>query len=71
VASPKGTRSGVRFDSAAEYLLKNALIATVPWDEAGAYLRLAVTFEADGEAGERKVIAELKTRLERLKLVFN
>jgi LL-diaminopimelate aminotransferase len=42
----------------------------VPWDEAGAYLRLAVTFEAAGEAIEQTVISEVKNRLERLELFF-
>jgi LL-diaminopimelate aminotransferase len=73
VKSPAGARSGIRFDSAAdaaEYLLKKALISTVPWDEAGAYLRLAVTFEAAGEAMEQTVISEVKNRLERLELFF-
>jgi LL-diaminopimelate aminotransferase len=72
VAGPKGTRSGISFATAAaaaKYLLKNALISTVPWD-AGAYLRLSVTFEAAGGAAEQRVIAELKARLERLELVF-
>jgi LL-diaminopimelate aminotransferase len=73
VPSPTGTRSGTKFDSAAdaaEYLIKNALISTVPWDDAGAYLRMAATFEADGLEAERAVVAELKERLQRLELVF-
>jgi LL-diaminopimelate aminotransferase len=38
----------------------------VPWDDAGAYLRFSVTFEAPGgEAEERRVVAELERRLAR------
>lgn len=70
---PRGTKNGVAFNSAqaaAEYLLKNALISTVPWDEAGPYLRMSVTFEADGAEAERAVVDDLKERLLGLEMVF-
>ncbi len=73
VPAPKGTRSGVVFENAeaaAEYLIKKACISTVPWDDAGAYLRFSVTFEADGYEEEKKIIAEAKRRLNGLGLVF-
>jgi LL-diaminopimelate aminotransferase len=71
--SPRGTKNGIAFNSAqaaAEYLLKNALISTVPWDEAGPYLRMSVTFEADGVEAEQAVVDDLKERLLGLELVF-
>ncbi len=73
VLAPKGTRSGIIFENAeavSEYLIKEALISTVPWDDAGSYLRISVTFEADGPEAERRTVAELKERISRLELVF-
>ncbi len=73
VACPKGTESGVTFENAerfSEFLIMEAQISTVPWDDAGAYVRFSVTFEADGPEGEKKIIGEVRERLGRLKLVF-
>ena len=73
VACPKGTESGVTFENAAqfsEFLIMEAQISTVPWDDAGAYVRFSVTFEADGPEAEKKIIDEVRERLGRLKLVF-
>jgi len=56
----------VRFDSAeafSQWLITERLISTVPWDDAGAYVRWSVTFSADGESGERRVLDELAARL--------
>ena len=33
-------------EAASQYLINNLLISTVPWDDAGAYLRASATFEA-------------------------
>jgi LL-diaminopimelate aminotransferase len=73
VPCPKGTKSGATFQSAeeaSEYLIREALISTVPWDDAGAFLRFSVTFEADGVEEEKQVVEEMKQRLLRLGLVF-
>jgi len=73
VPAPKGTQTGVTFAKAEEastYLIKEAQISTVPWDDAGAYLRFSVTFHANGLQAEKQVIEELKTRLARLHLLF-
>ncbi len=56
----------VTFDSAeqaAERLIKEALISTVPWDDAGSYLRFSATFEASDKNDEDRVISELERRL--------
>jgi len=45
-------------------------ICTVPWDDAGAYLRFSVTYEAADEAAEDAWMAETKARLEKIRLVF-
>lgn len=73
VACPKGTESGVTFENAeqfSQFLIMEAQISTVPWDDAGAYVRFSVTFEADGPEAEKKIIGEVRERLGRLKLVF-
>ena len=46
-------------------MITEHLVSTVPWDDAGAYLRFSVTFQARGEAEERRVLAELERRLSR------
>lgn len=73
VPSPKGTKSGIKFKNAeevSEFLIKNALISTVPWDDAGAYLRFSVTFEANSYEEEKAIIEEMKQRLFKLELTF-
>lgn len=73
VPAPKGAGSEVVFHSAEEastYLIKEAQISTVPWDDAGAFLRFSVTFNADGYEAEQQVMMELKTRLSKLDLRF-
>jgi LL-diaminopimelate aminotransferase len=74
VGIPKGTKNGTVFHNAKEvmeYLIRNAFISTIPWDDAGAFLRISVTFEAAGEEEERKIIEEIRERLMKLELVFD
>ncbi len=64
--APKGIVGGRRFPTAesfSQYLITEKQISTVPWDDAGAFIRWSVTFEADGLEAERQVIAEIKRRL--------
>jgi len=73
VPIPKGTKSGAVFNTAeeaAEYLIQESSIITVPWDDAGSYLRFSVTFEADTEEDEKKIINDIKKRLKGLELEF-
>ena len=73
VRAPKGVKGGPRFNSAeefSEYLIREKLISTVPWDDAGAYVRLSATFEAKGERDEARVLAEINRRLGGMDLVF-
>ncbi|MDU6307931.1 MAG: LL-diaminopimelate aminotransferase [Clostridium sp.] len=73
MAIPKGTRDGQVFHTADEfsdYLLRNALISTVPWDDVGHYIRVSVTFVADGEQEETQIVEEIERRLARCELVF-
>ncbi|OPJ55144.1 LL-diaminopimelate aminotransferase [Alkalithermobacter paradoxus] len=70
---PKGTKCGKIFtnaEDASSYILENAFISTVPWDDAGAFLRFSVTFEAKDYEEEKKIVDEVKERLLKLELVF-
>jgi LL-diaminopimelate aminotransferase len=42
----------------------------VPWDDAGAYLRFSVTYEAADEDAEDALMAETQRRLEQIGPVF-
>lgn len=73
VKAPVGTEDGKVFNTAAEFsefLIRESLISTVPWDDAGKYVRFSVTFEADDMQKEKEVIDEMKRRIKKLKLKF-
>jgi LL-diaminopimelate aminotransferase len=73
VKAPAGTENGKVFNSAAEFsefLIRESLISTVPWDDAGKYIRFSVTFEADTLEKEKEVINEMKARMKTLRLKF-
>jgi len=72
VKIPTGTEEGVKFNTALEvarYILLNANISVVPWDDCGHYLRFSVTFSATHHE-EKIIIDEMKNRLKSLKFVF-
>lgn len=46
------------------------LISTVPWDDAGPFVRFSVTFIAKGEEEERRVISEIQRRLSDVEFEF-
>jgi LL-diaminopimelate aminotransferase len=71
--SPRGVSGGPTFDSAeaaSQYLIAEHSICTVPWDDAGAYLRFSVTYEAPSEAEEDALMAATEARLRQIKLQF-
>jgi LL-diaminopimelate aminotransferase len=71
--SPKGIKNGPQFDTAeaaSQYLITEHSICTVPWDDAGAYLRFSVTYEAPDEASEDALMAETEKRLRQIQPVF-
>jgi LL-diaminopimelate aminotransferase len=73
VKAPVGAENGIIFNSAtefSEFLIKESLISTVPWDDAGKYIRFSVTFEAADNNEEVRVINEMKERIKKLKLKF-
>jgi len=75
---PKGTKDGIVFNNAEEfsqYLIKEKLISTVPWDDAGSFVRLAACFPAfkDGKVSEEeedRILNEVKRRLSEIEFVF-
>jgi LL-diaminopimelate aminotransferase len=73
VRMPKGVKGGRRFASAeefSEFLITEKLISTVPWDDAGSYIRFSATFEAKGQADEKRVLEEFKKRMGGLAFEF-
>ncbi len=46
-----------------QWMITEKLISTVPWDDAGAYVRFSVTFVAKDKADETRVLAEIDKRL--------
>ncbi len=65
-----GDRRFASAEEASQFLIREHSISTVPWDDAGAFLRFSATFEAADEADERRVLGELKARLARADLRF-
>ncbi len=66
VKSPKGVVDGPRFanaEEASQYLIREHSICTVPWDNAGAYLRFSVTYVAEDEPAEDELMFQLTERL--------
>lgn len=53
-----------------QWMITENLISTVPWDDAGAYVRFSVTFAGKGEAEEARVIGEISKRLERFRFTW-
>ncbi|MEX0937530.1 MAG: LL-diaminopimelate aminotransferase [Pirellulales bacterium] len=72
-SSPKGLEGGPNFENAeaaSQYLITQQSICTVPWDDAGAFLRFSVTYESAGEAAEDELMRETESRLKSIKPVF-
>ena len=57
-------------EDASQWLITEHLISTVPWDDAGAYLRFSVTFSASGVSEEERVLNDLVGRLAGAKFEF-
>jgi LL-diaminopimelate aminotransferase len=63
----------VEFRSAEEvsqWLITEKLLSTVPWDDAGSYLRFSVTFVAKDQPDEGRIIREISQRLGDVKFEF-
>jgi LL-diaminopimelate aminotransferase len=73
VKMPKGVKGGRRFANAeefSEFLITEKLISTVPWDDAGSYIRFSATFESKGKADEQRVLEEFKKRMSGMQFEF-
>ncbi len=71
--APKGVRGGPLFanaEQACHYLINELSIVTVPWDDAGPYLRFSVTYEAPDEAAEDALLALAEQRFQQAGLIF-
>ncbi len=71
--SPKGVKRGPTFENgeaASQYLITEQSICTVPWDNAGAFLRFSVTYVAKDEAEEDTLMRATEERLKQIELVF-
>ncbi len=72
VPTPKsaGERKFANAEEASQYLITEQSVCTVPWDDAGAFLRFSVTYIAEDEAEEDALMAETVARLKGMKLGF-
>jgi LL-diaminopimelate aminotransferase len=71
--APRGTSGGPSFETAeaaSQYLITEHSICTVPWDDAGPFLRFSVTYEAATEAEEDALMAETQRRLNGIGFTF-
>jgi LL-diaminopimelate aminotransferase len=57
-------------EDVSQWLITEKLLSTVPWDDAGAYLRFSVTFVAKNQADETRILAELNRRLSDVRFEF-
>jgi len=72
VGAPKGAGSRIfaNAEEASQYLILEQSISTVPWDDAGSFLRFSATFESKSPGDDDRVIAELGNRLAAAQLLF-
>ncbi|MGV3485410.1 MAG: LL-diaminopimelate aminotransferase [Planctomycetaceae bacterium] len=76
--APKGRRGPAgspdltfaKAEDATRYLIEEQGIVTVPWDDAGPYLRFSVTYVAADETEEDRLMQETHRRLSSAGLVF-
>ncbi len=72
-AAPKGLKNGTKFENAeaaSQYLINDHSIITVPWDDAGPFLRFSVTYEAPDETAEDALMKLTLDRLQEIGPVF-
>ena len=65
-AAEKANGSRVEFktgEDISQWLITEKHLSTVPWDDAGPYLRFSVTFQAKGIAEEQRILREIEKRL--------
>ncbi len=70
---PKGIKGGRRFENAedfSQFLIKEKLISSVPWDDEGHFVRISATFESKDQADDVRILKEIETRLSSLSFEF-
>ena len=73
VEAPKGIRGGQRFETGedfSQFLIKEMLISTVPWDDVGRFTRFSATFTAKDPKEETRIVEEIKKRLSSVEFEF-
>ena len=73
VKAPKGVQDGPTFanaEEASQYLIREHSICTVPWDNAGAFLRFSVTYIAEDEPAEDELMFQFAERLTTIPFVW-
>lgn len=65
-----GAESFAKAEDATRYLIEQLGIVTVPWDDAGPFLRFSVTYVAADEAAEDRLMSETRQRLHSAQLQF-
>lgn len=73
VRSPRAIEGGMSFPTAedfSQYLIREKLISTVPWDDVGHFLRFSATFEAPSAEAEVGILEEIERRFSGLHLEF-
>jgi LL-diaminopimelate aminotransferase len=70
--APKGCagKTFANAEEASQFLITEQSISSVPWDDAGAFLRFSATYIAKDESEEDALMAATVERLGRLKLEF-
>ncbi len=72
-AAPTGVQGGPEFktaEDASQYLIREHSICTVPWDDAGRFLRFSVTYLGATEADEDALMRTLGERLSKIRFTF-
>ncbi len=72
--APNRGPGGVVFENgeaASQLLITEQSICTVPWDDAGHFLRFSVTYEAADESAEDALMAETEKRLQSMQLAWD
>ncbi len=57
-------------EEVSQWLITDKFISTVPWDDAGAYLRFSVTFQTPHHDDETRVLREIQERLSDVTFAF-
>jgi len=73
VEAPKGIKGRQRFETGedfSQFLIKEMLISTVPWDDVGRFTRFSATFTAKDPKEETRIVEEIKKRLSSVEFEF-